>query len=121
MLTRDDSIGVITVNNPPVNALSNYVRKGILNAVGEALVTPEILAVIITGTGNTFSAGADINAVDHLGWSPLHAACSAGQTVIVYYLLKCVCGPPLLQDRRGIHGIVRERKSIWSLPQDALH
>ena len=67
------------------------------------------------------TAGADINAVDHLGWSPLHAACSAGQTVIVYYLLKCVCGPPLLQDRRGIHGIVRERKSIWSLPQDALH
>ena len=61
LLTREDSIGVIMVNNPPVNALSNDVRKGILNAVSKALDTPEILAVILTGTGNTFSAGADIN------------------------------------------------------------
>ena len=61
LLTREDSIGLITVNNPPVNALSNDVRKGILNAVRKALDTPEILAVILTGTGNTFSAGADIN------------------------------------------------------------
>ena len=37
------------------------------------------------------TGGADINALDDLGWTPLHAACSAGHTSIVYYLLISVC------------------------------
>ena len=39
----------------------------------------------------TETGGADINALDDLGWTPLHAACSAGHTSIVYYLLISVC------------------------------
>ena len=35
-------------------------------------------------------ASADINAADNAGWTPLHAACNAGQMRIVYYLLRCV-------------------------------
>ena len=39
----------------------------------------------------TETAGADINATDELGWTPLHAACSADFAEIVLYLVRCVC------------------------------
>ena len=39
-LTRVENIGVITINNPPVNALSHEVRKGIMNAVQQAVKAP---------------------------------------------------------------------------------
>lgn len=54
-----DKIGVITLNNPPVNALSQALREGILNAV-EAAQDDESSALVIICAGRTFIAGADI-------------------------------------------------------------
>lgn len=53
------SIGVITVNNPPVNALSHAVRAGITDALNQA-AADESTAVVVTCAGRTFIAGADI-------------------------------------------------------------
>ena len=54
-----DNIGVISVNNPPVNALAQVVREGILNAVKEAQDDGSE-AIVLRCDGRTFIAGADI-------------------------------------------------------------
>ena len=54
-----DEIGVITVDNPPVNALSQAVRQGIHDAIRTAQ-TDTSKAILILCAGRTFIAGADI-------------------------------------------------------------
>ena len=56
-----ENIGIITVNNPPVNALSQAVRAGLSDCLKEALNDSAAEAVIVTGGGRTFMAGADIS------------------------------------------------------------
>ncbi len=59
-LDRHGVIGVITVNSPPVNALSAAVRGGILECMKRAIADPEVKAIVLTCGGRTFIAGADI-------------------------------------------------------------
>ena len=59
-LTRDANVGIITLRNPPVNGLSFGVRRGLADSVDEVLAEPGIDAIVITGAGRMFSAGADI-------------------------------------------------------------
>lgn len=51
---------VITVDNPPVNALSQAVRAGLLAAVTAAEANPAVTVIVLTCAGRTFIAGADI-------------------------------------------------------------
>ena len=53
-------IGVITVDNPPVNALSPGVDDGILESLAKANADPAIKSVVLIGAGRSFIAGADI-------------------------------------------------------------
>ncbi len=55
------SIGVIAVDSPPVNALSQAVRQGLIDAHANALADAEIQAIVLIGKGRTFVAGADIS------------------------------------------------------------
>ena len=55
----EGTIGVISVDNPPVNALSQPVRQGLLDAISAAQ-TDTSEAVVIICEGRTFIAGADI-------------------------------------------------------------
>ena len=57
---RRGSIAVLTVNNPPVNALSHGVRQGLLDGVRRAAADPAVQACVIACAGRTFIAGADI-------------------------------------------------------------
>ena len=57
----EQGIAVITVNNPPVNALSHAVREGIYNGVKKALDDDSVIGVVIFCEGRTFIAGADIS------------------------------------------------------------
>ena len=59
-LTRDGEIAIITVNNPPVNALSPGVPEGIGAAIAEVAQDDSVKGVILIGGGRTFIAGADI-------------------------------------------------------------
>jgi 3-hydroxyacyl-CoA dehydrogenase len=61
-------IAVITINNPPVNALSQEVADGIDAAVAHAQADPAVHGIVINGAGRTFVAGADINALENLAW-----------------------------------------------------
>jgi 3-hydroxyacyl-CoA dehydrogenase len=59
-LDRRGRVAVLTVNNPPVNALSRHVRQGLHDGLGQAAADPAVQAVVITCAGRTFIAGADI-------------------------------------------------------------
>lgn len=53
-------IALIKVNNPPVNALGQVVREGLLTAFQRAEADQQVRAVVLVCEGNTFIAGADI-------------------------------------------------------------
>ena len=55
----EDGIGVITIDNPPVNALSHTVRQGIQDAIRQAQ-DDNSQAILLCCAGRTFIAGADI-------------------------------------------------------------
>lgn len=59
-LESRDIVGIVTVDSPPVNALSAAVRGGILECVQAAVADPAIKAIVLTCAGRTFIAGADI-------------------------------------------------------------
>ena len=56
-----DEVAVVTIDNPPVNALGAGVLEGIEAAVSRAADDPSAIAVLLVGAGDTFVAGADIN------------------------------------------------------------
>jgi len=58
--TKNKDIGIITIHNPPVNALSPGVPEGILEAVERIDKDDSINAAVLIGGGRTFVAGADI-------------------------------------------------------------
>ena len=59
-LERKGAIAVVTVNNPPVNALGIAVREGLQNSFKAAEADPEVKAIVLVCEGSTFIAGADI-------------------------------------------------------------
>src|SRR5271156_1741710 len=59
-LTKQNDIAVITINNPPVNALSPGVPEGIAEAIDQIAKDPTVKAAVLIGGGRTFVAGADI-------------------------------------------------------------
>jgi 3-hydroxyacyl-CoA dehydrogenase len=59
-LDRRGRVAVLTVNNPPVNALSQHVRQGLHEGVRQAVADAAVSAIVITCAGRTFIAGADI-------------------------------------------------------------
>ena len=59
-LTKDNGIAVITINNPPVNALSPGVPEGISEALDQIVRDDSVKAAVLIGGGRTFVAGADI-------------------------------------------------------------
>ncbi|WP_342735187.1 3-hydroxyacyl-CoA dehydrogenase NAD-binding domain-containing protein [Bradyrhizobium sp. B117] len=59
-LERHDEVGIVTVDSPPVNALSAAVRGGILECIKAAIADPAIKGIVLTCAGRTFIAGADI-------------------------------------------------------------
>ena len=60
-IEKDGNISIITLNSPPVNALSAPVREGLHKGITEARNDGESKAIIIICEGRTFIAGADIS------------------------------------------------------------
>src|SRR5271163_2096534 len=59
-LTKDNEIAIVTINNPPVNALSPGVPEGIAAAIDQIARDESVKAAVLIGGGKTFVAGADI-------------------------------------------------------------
>ena len=58
--SKDGEVGILTVNNPPVNALSPGVPEGIVAGLEEFEKDDSVKAIVLIGGGRTFIAGADI-------------------------------------------------------------
>ena len=56
----EGDIGVVTIDNPPVNALGPGVRDGIVEALEKGEADPKVKAMVMIGAGRSFIAGADI-------------------------------------------------------------
>lgn len=69
--SRKDRIGLISINNPPVNALSQAVRSGVKACVEKGLADDRTEAMIILCEGSTFIAGADIREFGQPSVEPL--------------------------------------------------
>ncbi|GEO86670.1 MULTISPECIES: 3-hydroxyacyl-CoA dehydrogenase NAD-binding domain-containing protein [Alphaproteobacteria] len=63
-IAREGNIAVVTIDNAPVNALSQAVRQGLSDAVAELDRDPDVSAVVLTCAGRTFIAGADVSEFD---------------------------------------------------------
>lgn len=57
---RYDTIAVVTINHPPVNALSAVMRGGIVECINATIADPQVNAIVLICAGRTFIAGADI-------------------------------------------------------------
>src|SRR5271170_8149194 len=60
-LTLDGDVAVLTINSPPVNALSAQVRQALRDGVKQAEADPAAKAIVLICAGRTFIAGADIS------------------------------------------------------------
>ncbi|HXE05955.1 MAG TPA: enoyl-CoA hydratase/isomerase family protein, partial [Bryobacteraceae bacterium] len=58
---RDREVAVVTIDNPPVNALSPGVVDGLEKAIKQASTDAEVRAIVVIGAGRTFIAGADVH------------------------------------------------------------
>ena len=56
-----DSVALLTVDNPPVNPLSEGVRNGLFEGIAKAEANKDVVGVVVTGKGRAFIAGADIS------------------------------------------------------------
>ena len=57
---RQGAIAIIRIDNPPVNPLAQAVREGLVREFAAASADGTVKAIVLTGTGKAFSAGADI-------------------------------------------------------------
>ena len=64
----NEDVAVLTVDNPPVNALSPGVPEGLDAAFDRALADSAVRAIVVRGAGRTFIAGADIGILQDLAW-----------------------------------------------------
>src|SRR5271157_2358506 len=73
-LSTQDTVGIITIDNPPVNVLRSDVCEHIERCLDAVAFNPALESTILIGAGRTFVAGADIN--------ELANASESGQTLV---------------------------------------
>jgi 3-hydroxyacyl-CoA dehydrogenase len=73
-LSTEDTVGIITIDNPPVNALGSDVCEEIERCLDAVACNPALKAMILIGAGRSFVAGADINELSN--------ANESGQTLV---------------------------------------
>ena len=61
---REGAVAVLTIDNPPVNAMSASVRRGLLEGMRALRSAADVRAVVIVCAGRTFVAGADLREFD---------------------------------------------------------
>jgi len=79
-MSIEDRAALITIDHPPANAFDTQTVTDLTNAFDEAIANPEVKVIIITGAGQFFVAGADINEIKALkGYDDAFAVVRAGQ------------------------------------------
>ncbi|KAL2081388.1 hypothetical protein ACEWY4_023241 [Coilia grayii] len=117
------SVALITLTNPPVNALSAAVRHGITETVTRALRDPEVKSVVICGENGVFCGGADIREfAKPMGGPPLVpmiAAIEEGDKPVVAAIEGVALGGGL-ELALGCHYRIAHTKALVGLPEVTL-
>ncbi len=117
------NIAVITVDNPPVNALSQAVRAGIMEAIDAVNGDDNISVAILTCSGRTFIAGADITEFGKPPQAPglgdVVAHIEASEKPVIAAIHGTALGGGL-EVALGCHYRVGQTKSKAGLPEVAL-
>ena len=87
--TAVDGVALLTVNNPPVNALSPGVPEALQAGIAQAVADDGITAIVIIGGGRTFIAGADISNLEEAAWEDPSKAIDLHQLLIGRILGMC--------------------------------
>ncbi|XP_031094977.1 peroxisomal fatty acid beta-oxidation multifunctional protein AIM1 [Ipomoea triloba] len=66
MEVGNDAVAVITISNPPVNALAVPIIHGLKEKFTEAARRNDVKAIVLTGSGGRFSGGFDINVFEQV-------------------------------------------------------
>ncbi|KAG9271750.1 peroxisomal bifunctional enzyme [Astyanax mexicanus] len=117
------SIALITLTNPPVNALSSAVRKGITETVSRALNDTQVKAVVLCGENGQFCGGADIKEfakpMSGPALVPMIHAIEAGEKPVVAAIEGIALGGGL-ELALGCHYRVAHAKARMGLPEVTL-
>ena len=119
-LERHDVVAVVTVNNPPVNALSAAVRRGILEKIQAADADPQVQAIVLTCAGRTFIAGADITEFGKPPQPPALSEMIAGIENSKKPVIAAIHGTALgggLETALGCHYRVAVKEAKLGLPE----
>jgi len=84
---KEDGVAVVTIDNPPVNALGPGVAEAIVEALSRAEGDPDVRAIVVIGAGKTFVAGADIKEFAKMRAS---RECGPGHTAFLLRVEDCV-------------------------------
>jgi 3-hydroxyacyl-CoA dehydrogenase len=92
-----NGVAVVTIDNPPVNALSPGVPEGISDAIDKAATDAAVSAAVVIGAGRTFVAGADIKQLEE------HAHGRSSSAPNLHELLKKIedCPKPVVMAMHG--------------------
>ena len=121
-LEKHGDVGVIIVDNPPVNALSPGVPEGILDCLDRANADPSIKAMVLMGAGRRFIAGADIRQFGKGRPRPTrrtHDALEASEKPVVAAIHGYALGGGL-ENALGCHYRIAVRSAKVGLPEVAI-
>jgi 3-hydroxyacyl-CoA dehydrogenase len=114
-------VAILVIEHPPVNALAQPVRAALLEAVERADRDSSVVAIVITGTGRTFVAGAEIRELDDPPLAPvlvdvLARIESCGKPVIAAISGFALGGDPVTADRAAGSGLVDRVVAATQVP-----
>ncbi|WP_300512843.1 3-hydroxyacyl-CoA dehydrogenase NAD-binding domain-containing protein [Aliiroseovarius sp.] len=118
-----DSVAVLTIAHPPVNALSFSVRSGLLDAVERADSDPTVRSILIRAEGRTFPAGADVREFGKPRAKPILSTVVARIEACSKPVVAAVQGTALgggFEIALGAHYRLADRKARFGLPEVGL-
>ena len=122
-ISHEGPVAIVTINNPPVNAVGQAVRQGLWDAVDTLQADDSVTAVILACAGRTFIAGADIREFDGGSMEPwlpdLVSRIHASTKPWVAALHGTVLGGGL-ETALGCHYRIADTRTKIGLPEVAL-
>ena len=122
-IARSNELAVITIANPPVNALSVAVRSQIFQALHDIEADMSLKGVVLTGSERNFIAGADIRELDLAQQSPTLADITLAIENSRLPWVAAIAGAALgggLEVAMACHGRVAASDSKLGLPEVSL-